>query len=97
TPLTSFPTRRSSDLAIVDEDLVDRPVEEVASLTARSPDFDAVRADRRRRSGDGKLLDAIQVSFHSRPIERRREMIPNPRRDAPREEDHAAQLQSRGQ
>src|SRR5437867_1790551 len=77
----------SSDLrcrqgAVVDEDLVDDPVEEVVRLTAGSPDLDAARADRRTRTGDGTRLDAIEVAFHGRPIKRRREMIPDPRRDA---------------
>src|SRR5438128_1941700 len=72
---------RSIQGAIVDEDLVDDPVEEVVHLTTRSPDLDAARADRRRRTGDGKRLDAVEVGPYDRPIERRREMIPDPRID----------------
>src|SRR5437867_11963869 len=63
-------------------DVFSAPLEEVVSFTARRSDLDAARADRRRRTGDGKRLDAIEVAFHGRPIERRREMIPDPRRDA---------------
>src|SRR2546422_2973532 len=45
-------------------------------------DLDVVRAYRRGGSAGRKRLDAIEVAFHGRPIERRREMIPDPRRDA---------------
>src|SRR2546422_7383938 len=45
-------------------------------------DLDVVRAYRRGGSAGRKRLDAIEVAFHGRPIKRRREMIPDPRRDA---------------
>src|SRR5439155_6686686 len=67
---------------ILDGDVTGVQTYALPFLTARSPGLDTARANRRCRTDDGKRLDAIEVGFHGRPIERRREMIPDPRRDA---------------